>query len=472
MTATSPRAQSPAIPQRVHLVGIGGMHMSAIAQILLHRGHQVTGSDLRPSELTRRLEALGATVYEGHHADYVDDAGLLVATAAAREDNPELQEARRRGIPVLVRDQMVARLLEGYRAVAVAGTHGKTTTTSMVAVILKHAGLDPTYLLGGESVDLGGNAAPGSGPYVVVEADEYKGAFLSYRPEVAVVLNVEPDHLDYYRTPENVAAAFRRFLANVPPEGHLVVCADSPGAAALLADPQADPPLRARDVQRYGLTEPAEWTAADVEPNDVGGHDFTVRYRGRPEGRFRLRVPGLHNVGNALAAVAVGRTLGLDAETIAGALAGFRGARRRFELVGEARGVTVLDDYAHHPTEIRATLQAARRRFPGRRLVAVFQPHTYSRTAYLLDGFRDCFADLDELIVAETYAAREGPEAGMGARELAAHIPRPRARYAATLEEAARMAVETARPGDVIFTMGAGDVNQAGPAILEGLRRG
>ncbi|HEY8490768.1 MAG TPA: UDP-N-acetylmuramate--L-alanine ligase [Dehalococcoidia bacterium] len=472
MTTASRRAESSAIPQRVHLVGIGGMHMSAIAQILLHRGHQVSGSDLRPSDLTRRLAALGATVYEGHHAHHVDDAGLLVATAAAREDNPEIQEARRRGIPVLVRDQMVARLLEGRRAVAVAGTHGKTTTTSMVAVLLKHAGLDPTYLLGGESVDLGGNAAPGDGPYVVVEADEYKGAFLSYRPEVAVVLNVEPDHLDYYGTPEQVSAAFRRFLANVPPEGRLVVCADSPGAAALLAEPDADPPLAAREVHRYGLSQPAEWTADDVEPNDLGGHRFTVRHHGRPAGRFQLRVPGLHNVSNALAAVVVGLTLGVEPAAIQEALAGFRGARRRFELLGEAGGVTVVDDYAHHPTEVRATLQAARRRFPGRRLVGIFQPHTYSRTRYLLDGFRGCFADLDELIVAETYAAREGPEAGIGARELAERVERPRARYAATLEEAARMALEIARPGDVIFTLGAGDVNQAGPAILEGLRSG
>ncbi len=460
------------IPQRVHLVGIGGMHMSAIASILLAQGHTVTGSDLRLSPLTERLAAQGASVFEGHRAENVGEAALVVTTSAAHDDNPEIAEARRHGLPVIKRAEMVARLMEGRFAIAVAGTHGKSTTSALVTFILERAGLSPTYLIGAEAPDLGGNAAAGSGSHVVVEADEFDAAFLSYHPQLAVVTNVEPDHLDIYGSPERLAETFGRFLSQVPPDGRIIGCADSPEVRRLLGW-DGDPPaasLAARYVESYALDQPAVWTAEALEPQPDGSHAFRVVREAREHGSFRTGVPGRHNVANALAAIAVAHALDVPVETMREAVAAFRGVRRRFELVGEAGGVTVMDDYAHHPTEARATLAAARQRFAGRRLVCLFQPHTYSRTRYLLEGFRTCFEGADELLIADTYAARETPEAGMDGRQLAEAIERPRARFVATFEEAANEAAALLKPGDVFFTMGAGDVDEVGPMVLERLR--
>ncbi|MCH8025667.1 MAG: UDP-N-acetylmuramate--L-alanine ligase [Chloroflexi bacterium] len=453
------------IPERVHLVGVGGIHLSGIARILAAWGHRVTGSDLRLSPLTDTLASMGVTVLEGHRAEHVGDAQLVVTTSAAKEDNPELAEARKRGIPVLKRAEFIAKLLERRYAICVAGAHGKTTTTGLIASMLVRAERSPTYLVGGEVRDLGTNAAPGDGEEIVVEADEFDRAFLEYRPDLAVVTNVEPDHLDIYGSFEALAEAYGQFMAQVKPDGLLIAGIDSPKLRELLDSAS----LQAR-VETYALDRPADWTVEDVSTLAEGGYAFTVRHGSELVGRFQISLPGRHNLSNALAGIAVGHARGLPVEAMQAALAAFAGTRRRFELVGEAAGVSVLDDYAHHPTEVAATLAAARERFPGRRLIAVFQPHTYSRTRYLLDGFRTCFRELDELLVLATYAAREPESAGMNARELAEAIESPRARYVATFEEAAQEALKLLRTGDVVFTIGAGDVDTVAPLVLEGLQ--
>ncbi len=451
-----------AIQGPVHLVGIGGMHMSAIAQLLLGQGVRVTGSDLRPSGLTAKLETLGATVHEGHDAASVGDANLVVTTVAAGDDNVEVLEARRRGIPVLVRAEMVARLIAEKHVIAVAGSHGKTTTSSLIALILREAGKDPAYLLGGESIDLDGNAAWGDGP-CVVEADEYARAFHHYDPAAAVITNIEADHLDYYGTAEAYREAFEVFAGRVV-DGGLVLLGGGESTARIDAAVAAGV-----TVERYGTERGVQWAAAGARITPDGA-TFVVERDGKPLGEMTVNVPGAHMMLNALAATAVCVHEGVDFETIAGAVSRFQGARRRFEAVGEAKGVLVMDDYAHHPSEVEATLAAARARFGQRRLVGVFQPHTYSRTAYLWDRWITCWGGLDGLIVLETYAAREEAEAGKGAADLAKAITNPPARYAKDFDEAAEMAAAGVEPGDVVMTIGAGDVDQVGPKVLELLK--
>ncbi len=455
-----------AIPQRVHLVGAGGMHMSAIGEILLARGHIVSGSDLVRSVHTARLEAHGATIYEGHAAANVGRAELVVTTVAAHDDNPELRAARERNIPVLVRAEMVARLIADRDLLAVAGTHGKTTTTTFLSLMTLRGELDPLVLSGGDSRDLGGNARNGAGP-AVVEADEYAEAFLQYAPKQALITNIEADHLDYYGTEERLLGAFAAFADRVRPDGTLFVCADSPHAAALGAARKA---AGAR-VERYAVDTEAEWRAVNVRGNDHGGLDCVVQLEGAELGRLSLQLPGRHNVANALGALAMAMRAGVDFRRAAQAAADCTGAVRRFEHVadiemdGPGTTITLMDDYAHHPTEVRATLLAARQRFPGRRLVACFQPHTYSRSQYLLEGFRTCFEGLDTLFVLGTYAAREQSDAGLDAAALAAEITRPAARYVETFEAATDAIAAELRPGDVFFTIGAGTVDALGPML-------
>jgi UDP-N-acetylmuramate--alanine ligase len=447
----------------IHLVGIGGMHMSAIAQLLLQQGVAVTGSDLRSSALTERVEAMGGSVVLGHAAENVGDATLVVTTAAAAADNPEIVAAHRRGIPVILRAEMVARLMEGKRVIAVAGSHGKTTTSSLIAFILSEASLRPMYLLGGESRDLGGNASWGEGEWCVVEADEYKRAFLEYSPAISVILNAEPDHLDYYGTPEAYQQAFVEFAGRTVPGGLLLTCADDRGAALAASGANLGPGVKR---ETYGLDSGSTWVAsAAVIAN--GDARFNVVRSGEPLGEITIHRPAMHLVLNSLAATAVSLHAGVSFETIQDAVGRFQGARRRMELTGEARGIAVYDDYAHHPSEVVATIKEASARFPGRRLVAVHQPHTYSRISYLWDDWTRCWAGLDALFILETYAAREEPLPGRGARDLAAAIVSPEATYVADFDEAARAVVSSARDGDVVFTIGAGDVVEVGPKILE-----
>jgi UDP-N-acetylmuramate--alanine ligase len=471
---------APAIPQRVHLVGVGGIHMSGIARILRARGHSVSGSDLVLSAVTERVATLGVTVHQGHGAANVDDAELVVYTSAAQEDNPELAEARQRGIPTIKRGEMVARLAEGKKVIAIAGTHGKTTTTSLVAYILSQAGLSPTFMTGGQMVDLNTSAEAGDGPHFVVEADEYDAAFLNYRPYIALVTNLEPDHMDFYGSFGELQSTFRQFLSQVDNDGFILACGDSPALQACLPEQQASPPhvrtplptTVGDDVNHpvhvvsYGLQSDSHWTADSILHKGIGTSSFMVRLGNQVWGEVETILPGVHNVSNVLGAIAIGDLLGVPKSSITHAVSSFHGVERRFQRVGEAGDVIVMDDYAHHPTEIRATLAAARERFPDKRLVCLFQPHTYTRTSYLLDDFRGCFADSDVLLVTDTYAAREEPSAGMDAKQLAAEITNPPAAYAGDLDQAAQAAADALKPNDVFFTIGAGDVEKAGPIVV------
>jgi UDP-N-acetylmuramate--alanine ligase len=450
--------------------------MSAIARILLSWGVEVSGSDLRETPVTEALAALGARVAIGPHAAAnVGDAELVVTTSAATDDNPELIEAQRRGIAVIKRAEMVGRLMQGKAGVGIAGCHGKSTTSGLVAYILARTGRDPSYLIGAQVADLGTNAAAGEGPHIVVEADEYDRAFLSYHPQVALVTNVEADHLDYYGTWQAVQEAFAGFAANVPAGGTLVLCASNAEAMRL-----RDSAVEGVSVISYGIggqsgnraigqeVAAVDWVASDIHTEGLG-QSFAVSYRGKTLGRLRIALPIRHNVENALGAVVVCRALGLELDEIAPALASYRGVRRRFELVGEAAGVTVYDDYAHHPTEIADTAAAAKLHFPGRRIVALFQPHTYARSRYLLDGFKTCFREFDRLYILETYAAREAIADGMTGAQLAAEVHEPEPGYFETFEAAADGIAAELRSGDVFFTVGAGDVDVVGPMVIEKL---
>ena len=452
------------IPHHVHLVGIGGAHMSAIGRILLSRGHEVSGSDLRATSVTETMASLGARVVIGpHKAENVGDAGLVVTTSAAIGVNPELEEARARGIPLLKRADMVAKLMDGKTSIGVAGCHGKSTTSGLIASILAGAGRNPTYLIGAEVPGLGTNAAAGTGEHVVVEADEYDRAFLSYHLDVAVVTNVEADHLDYYGTWEAVQEAFRQFAGQV--KGTLILCADNDEALSLRE--YAAPGVQ---VVTYGLEPGADWKTARDITNIADGQGFKAYRSGKAFGGFITPLAGRHMVQNALGAIAACAVVGLSVNEIRPAIAAYGGVKRRFERVGEVNGIVVMDDYAHHPTEIAALASAARTRFPGRRIVAMFQPHTYARSRYLLEGFKGCFKGFDRLFILETYAAREAIADGMTGAQLAAELHDPEPGYAETFDAGADMVAAELQPGDVFFTVGAGDVDAVGPRVLERLR--
>ncbi|MBM3133817.1 MAG: UDP-N-acetylmuramate--L-alanine ligase [Chloroflexi bacterium] len=446
----------------VHFLGIGGAGMSPLATILLERGETVSGCDLHLSPVTERLAALGAIVYEGHDPAHLTGIDLLVVTAAARSDNPEVVAAKAQGIPVIKAATLLGRLMAGKFGICVAGTHGKTTTTALIAKILLAAGLDPTCVVGGELPEWQGGGRSGRGPYFVAEADEFDRRFLELSPRLAVVTNVEADHLDYYGTLEAVVEAFRRFVALVPEDGHLVLGGDDPRAKALGQGK--------RNAFTYGLGEENDWRAVDVRPNDLGGNDFRALHQGQAMGDFRLIIPGWHNVANALAALAVADLLDVNPAVVRQAMATFPGVGRRFQVKGETRGILVIDDYAHHPSEIKATLRAARERYPGRRIVAVHQPHTFSRLKALLPEFAAAFADADVVVITEVYPARETDTLGVSSRDLVAAMRHPAVHYAADLAEAARLVQTLLRPGDVLLTLGAGDVFLVGEQLLAALR--
>ncbi|MCY3646577.1 MAG: UDP-N-acetylmuramate--L-alanine ligase [Chloroflexi bacterium] len=447
----------------VHIVGIGGMHMSAIALLLHERGERVQGSDLEASDLTRNLEGMGVTVFPEHTAENLGEARCVVATAAVGDDNPEVAEARRRGLPVLGRPEVVAGLMGGKRVIAVAGSHGKTTTSSLIAFILSRAGRQPMYLLGGESRDLGGNASWGGGDICVVEADEYQRAFHAYDPDVAVITNVDADHLDVYGTPEAYEEAFRVFARRLREGGRLLAGGGSAGSRRV-----AEAVAEETAVETYGLGDDCTWRATDIALGETGA-TFTVKRRGEALGELTIALPGEYAVENTLAAAAVCLGEGTPFAAIRDAAACFQGAKRRFERVGEAGGVLVIDEYAHHPSEVRAVHGAARTRFPGRRLIGIHQPHTYSRIAYLWEAWLECWDGLDELVILETYAARETPLEGRSAADLARNIARPAASYAPDFATAVEQAAALARPGDVVMTIGAGSVTEVGPLLLEAL---
>lgn len=449
--------------RRLHMVGIGGIGMSSIAQVLLARGYVVTGSDAKKSEVTDRLEALGATVYEGHDAAHVGDADVVVYSSAVKVDqNPETQEARLRRIPLIGRPVMLGELMRMQKGVGIAGTHGKTTTTSMTGLVLKHAGFDPTIIVGGKVAVFGGeNAVAGEGDFIVIEADEYDRTFLRLTPIYAVVTNIEADHLDIYRDLDDIKGAFAQYAASVPFFGAAILCLDDANVQDLL------PRLGDRRVVTYGLARQADLRADRIR-REGDRTRFDVLWHGVALGEAAIHSPGTHNVRNALAAVAVGLELEIPFATIAEALDAFTGVERRFEVIGEAGGVLVVDDYAHHPTEIRAALQAATSAYPDRRIVAVFQPHLYSRTRDFLDEFAHSFRDADVLVLTDIYPAREQPIEGITGALLAERTRALGHRDVQFVQDKAALPAHLAnlaQAGDLVLTMGAGDVHRFGKAF-------
>ncbi|MHB1018214.1 MAG: UDP-N-acetylmuramate--L-alanine ligase [Coriobacteriia bacterium] len=445
-----------------HFIGIGGAGMSGLARVLHDRGKVVTGSDLKASRYATSLQASGVTVYVGHIAENLGDPGIVVVSSAIPESNPELKAARDRGIPVWQRAKMLAHIAADDACVAVAGTHGKTTTSSMMATVLDTIGLDPTFLIGGELNDMGANARCGKGRYCVVEADESDGSFLYLDPKVSIITNVEADHLDHYGSFEAVVDTFGQFIERTAPDGAVVLCADDDGLMAL---------ARERAIARvvtYGFDEAADVRCVDVVADGLG-HRFSVEL---PDGRrlgTSVSVPGVHNVVNATGVLAAVYALGEDVEAAAGALGGFSGVRRRFDRIGEAAGVTVVDDYAHHPTEVRATLAAARAA-GFKRVWVVFQPHRYSRTQTLGREFGGAFGEADKVVLMDVYSAGEAPIPGISGKTILKAMlqqsPRTQAAYFPHRDEIEKYLAPRVRSGDLVLTMGAGDVTTLGAGIV------
>lgn len=453
-------------PQHVHFVGIGGIGMSGIAEVLLTLGYQVSGSDLKLSPTTERLSKLGATIHQGHQAANVAGAKAVVVTSALDSVNPEVAEARRLQIPVIPRGELLAELMRLKFGIAVAGSHGKTTTTSMVASILNAADLDPTVVVGGRVAGMqGSNARVGKSSILVVESDESDGSFLKLAPIIAIVTNIDREHLDHYASIEEIRAAFTDFVNKVPFYGAAVLCMEDPNIQQIF------PAIRRRTIT-YGQSAQVDLEIQNVALSATGS-DFSVRHHGTDLGAFHLNVPGLHNVLNATAAIAVGLEMEVAVPLIQHGLAAFTGVDRRFSLRGVERDITVVDDYGHHPTEIKATLAAARLS-PFRRIHVLFQPHRFSRTKHLLEEFGTAFHQADDLYLLDIYAASEESIEGVTAEALLERIRsfgHRSARYVANLDEGVAAVADAAEPGDLIITLGAGNVSQAAEKILETLRR-
>jgi UDP-N-acetylmuramate--alanine ligase len=454
--------------QHIHLVGIGGAGMSGIAEVLLTLGYKVTGSDLQYSDTIRRLEELGGRIFIGHHESNVGQAQVVVVSTAVSPTNPEVVAAQQKVIPVIPRAEMLAELMRLKQGIAIAGAHGKTTTTSMVAAVLGQAGLDPTIVIGGKVNALGSHARLGRGDLLVAEADESDGSFLKLSPTMVAVTNMDREHLDHYGSMERLEEAFLEFINRIPFYGLAVLCIDDARIRALL-------PRVVKRYQTYGIQPVSERTPPDFRATDMvlkkGETDFRAFYRERNLGPFRLVVPGVHNITNALAAIAVGLELDVPIDLIRKGLASFTGVERRFQVRGEKNGITVVDDYGHHPTEIRATLAAAKQGW-GRRVVVLFQPHRYTRTRDLMDEFAKAFEQADVVFMTDIYAASESPIPGVTGARLADAVRaagHPAVTYVERKQEMAAQVLPTLQPGDVVLTLGAGDIWKAGPELLEKL---
>ena len=466
--------------QRIHFVGIGGIGMSGIAEVLLNLGYKVSGSDLKSSAVTQRLASLGATIFEGHRAENVTGSEVVVTSSAISRENPEVAEAHEHHIPVIQRAEMLAELMRLKYGIAIAGMHGKTTTTSMVAAVLAAGGLDPTVVVGGRVDAMGSNARLGKSQYLVAEADESDRSFLKLSPILSVVTNIDREHMDCYRNMRDVKKTFLEFMDRVPFYGMIVACNDDPLLRRLLPDVQ-------RRTVTYGTKRGSDFLisipSTEASPSshvsqlqrDVGHpvFSFYVKYRGNDLGEFTLHVPGVHNVRNATAAIAVGIGLDVPVDAIRSALDQFRGVDRRFQLRGQAAGISVIDDYGHHPTEIKATLAAARQCGFGN-IHVIFQPHRYTRTRDLMDEFTTAFADADSLVVLDIYAASEAPIEGISGEVLANRIHEASGKavqYANSFSAAVDLASSAAQAGDMILTLGAGSVSQLGPMIVDKLNQ-
>ena len=454
--------------QRVHFVGIGGIGMSGIAEVLLNLGYSVSGSDQKPSSVTNRLAGMGATIFAGHSPENVAGADVVVVSSAIARDNVEVLAAHQRHIPVIQRAEMLAELMRLKYGIAIGGMHGKTTTTSMVAAVLAAGGLDPTVVVGGRVDAMGSNARLGKSQYLVAEADESDRSFLKLSPILAVVTNIDREHMDCYRDMDDVRKTFCEFMDRVPFYGMIVACNDNEELRKLLPEVQ-------RRILTYGTREGSDFQITDVScsprPDSAVLSSFHVRYQNGDLGEFHLRIPGEHNIKNATAAIATGIGLDVPVETIREALENFNGVDRRFQRIGSAGGVTVIDDYGHHPTEIRATLAAARQCGFGK-VHVIFQPHRYSRTQLLLDEFATAFRDADSLLLLDIYAASEPPIPGVSSELLAARITQASGQavlHVSSFAEAVTIAVNVAKPGDMVLTLGAGNVWQLGPRVLQEL---
>ncbi|HSF58267.1 MAG TPA: UDP-N-acetylmuramate--L-alanine ligase [Candidatus Binatia bacterium] len=450
---------------RVHFVGIGGIGMSGIAEVLLNLGYAVTGSDLHESEETERLRRLGAQVFIGHEEDNLAaHPSVVVISTAVKYSNPEVLEARRRHIPVIPRAEMLAELMRMKYGVAVAGSHGKTTTTSMIAAVLSTAGLDPTMVIGGRVHMLGTNAKMGEGEILVAEADESDGSFLLLTPTIAVVTNIDREHMDFYRTMEKLSDSFLDFINKIPFYGLAVLCIDNGNVQALL------PKVRKR-LATYGLSSDADFSAQDLQMKPAGV-EFTAFHHGKPLGPVRLHLPGRHSATNALAAIAIGYELEISFSRVAGALGEFTGIHRRFEIKGEPKGIMIIDDYGHHPVEICATIGAIRESWK-RPLVVVFQPHRYSRTRDLFDDFVAAFEGADRLVLTDIYPAGEDPIDGVTSEALYHAIKRRghmEVEFIADKGEIVKQLAGKLNPGDIVLTLGAGDIFKVGDALVEALK--
>ena len=459
----------------VHFIGIGGSGLSAIARLLLESGYTVSGSDRALTPFAEDVRKAGATVYVGHHPRNLNGVDWIVRSSAITEDNPEVEAARRTGIPVYKRADFLGRLMEDKTGIAIAGTHGKTTTTAMTALVLTKLDRDPSFIVGSVMSDLGVNAHAGTGSAFVIEADEYDKMFLGLKPQIAVITSIEHDHPDCFPTLESMYAAFEQFVDLLPEEGTLIVCAEDPGAAALIPHARK----AGRNVISYGvqgdmtINTPLWMQARDIQANQRGGFDFTattnMASKTSTSVKVSLQVPGEHNVLNALAVLAIISVLGLSRRKAAQALGEFTGTSRRFELRGVVNDIHVFDDYAHHPTEIKATLAGARARFPQARIWAIWQPHTYSRTRTLFLDFARAFNDADEVIVTEVYAARE-PKEEFTSAEVVSAMPHRSARYIKALHKVSDYLLKHLQRGDVVVVLSAGDADQVCADVLKGLQ--
>jgi len=461
------------ITSPLHLIGIGGAGMSGLARILLARGYRVSGSDAKDSRDLEALRMLGATTFVGHDARQITESQLgviqlVVISAAIRDDNPELAAAREQGILVISRAELLAELMVGYRGIAIAGAHGKTTTTSMLTVALQNLGADPSFAIGGSLNESGANAHHGSGEFFVAEADESDGSFLRYRPEIAVVTNVEIDHLDHYPSVEAFETAFREFASTV--QDAVVACVDDPGVQRLIASLRDQGAIRVPKFITYGFDAGADLRISNIEVMP-GAMSADLYWHGDPVGRLRTIVPGVHNILNATAVVAVAMHLGFPFNEIARGIESYSGTRRRFELRGVGAGVRVIDDYAHHPTEVRATLNAARLVAGNGHVVVLFQPHRYSRTAAFIEEFADALKLADDVTVLEVYSAGEDPIPGISGRAIAFSIDPSgvRARFEPSFVDAAAQVATRCESGDLLLILGAGDVTMLAPSILDAL---
>jgi len=446
----------------IHFVGIGGIGMSGMAELLLNLGYKVSGSDIKSTDITMRLAQLGGRVFTGHSPEFMEGADVVVVSSAVGSDNPEIVAARKAMVPVIPRGEMLAELMRLKYGIAVAGAHGKTTTTWIIASVLEQGGLDPTMVIGGKLKSLGSNARLGQGEFIVAEADESDGSFLRLSPTIAVVTNIDAEHLDFYPDLNRIKEVFLDFVNKVPFYGMAVLCLDNEGVQDLI-------PKTEKRFITYGLTSQADYQAKEVTFEGLRSR-YRVFHHGKPLGAVDLNLPGLHNVHNSMASIAVGLELGIAFETIQKALADMEGVQRRLEVKGSARGVTVVDDYGHHPTEIKLTLQAARQSWPDHRLVVAFQPHRYSRTAALFDAFTRAFYQADSLVLLPIYAAGESPIEGVTGQALYEGIRlhgHKEVAFQDGLDAAVSYLKSVLRQGDILLTLGAGDIWRVGARFLD-----